>query len=100
MGLPKNGQAKPTMVTNLYYIDPGTTSLLADGMRSPADFNHKVGANFFRADLTVHWFSDPGQTLLTSLTRMDGADAGQSSSAAVFSAWTAFDTASATGAGQ
>ncbi len=48
-------------------IDPQQTSLIADGMRVRADFNHQVGANFFRADLSVLWFADPGRRLLAAL---------------------------------
>jgi len=43
---------------NLYLIDPAQSSLVADGMRERSDYNHKVGSNFFRADLTVHWYAD------------------------------------------
>jgi hypothetical protein len=52
---------------NLYQIDPAQSSLIADGMRVQSDYNHRVGANFFRADLTVHWYSDPSSALLRSL---------------------------------
>jgi type II secretory pathway pseudopilin PulG len=47
-----------TRTFDLYRIDPGQSSLIADGMREISDYNHKIGSNFFRADLTVHWFSD------------------------------------------
>jgi hypothetical protein len=61
---------------NLYQIDPAQSSLIADGMRVQSDYNHRVGANFFRADLTVHWFPDPSGALLRSLpTDKDAADA-------------------------
>jgi len=36
------------------------TTLLADGFRTQDDFNHEVGANLFRADSSVAWFSDRG----------------------------------------
>jgi type II secretory pathway pseudopilin PulG len=55
------------MTRSLYNIDPAQSSLLADGMRVRSDCNHRVGVNFFRADLTVHWFNDPGARLLSSL---------------------------------
>ena len=42
-------------------------SLIADGMRVKSDYNHKVGVNFFRADLTVHWYIDPSRRLQDSL---------------------------------
>lgn len=34
-------------------------AMVADGIRSQSDFNHKVGTNVLRADLTVSWFSTP-----------------------------------------
>jgi prepilin-type N-terminal cleavage/methylation domain-containing protein len=44
-------------------IDPAQSSLIADAMRSQADINHRVGVNFFRADMSVHWYVDRSQTL-------------------------------------
>lgn len=35
-------------------------AMVADGMASRADYNHRVGANVLRADLTVSWFADVG----------------------------------------
>jgi type II secretory pathway pseudopilin PulG len=52
---------------NLYQIDPAQSSLIADGMRVQSDCNHRVGVNFFRADLTVHWYPDPTGALMRSL---------------------------------
>jgi type II secretory pathway pseudopilin PulG len=52
---------------NLYQIDPAQSSLIADGMRLQSDCNHRVGVNFFRADLTVHWYPDPTGALMRSL---------------------------------
>lgn len=43
----------------LYDIDPSSTSLIADALRSREEFNHAMGVNFFRADLTIRWFNDP-----------------------------------------
>lgn len=54
---------------DLYRIDPAQSSLLADGMRIKSDYNHKVGVNFFRADLTVHWYSDPTGSLDSHMAR-------------------------------
>ena len=56
-----------TTTRNLYQIDPAQSSLIADGMRVQSDCNHRVGANFFRADLTVHWYADLSGSLATSL---------------------------------
>jgi len=38
-------------------LDP-RTALIADGMRTHLDFNHSVGTNVLRADLSVEWFAD------------------------------------------
>lgn len=53
-----SGNVPAPRTFDLYRIDPGQSSLIADGMREISDYNHKIGSNFFRADLTVHWFSD------------------------------------------
>ena len=53
---------RPT-TQSLWNIDPAQSSLIADGMQVKSDYNHKVGVNFFRADLSVHWFADPNSRL-------------------------------------
>lgn len=74
---------------NLFRIDPAQSSLLADGMRVRSDINHKVGANFFRADLTVQWFPDPNGRLAAHLPEhKDDASAGL-----VLDLWSWFDQA-------
>lgn len=79
----------------LYKIDPAQSSLLADGLRTQADYNHKVGVNFFRADLTVHWFEDPTSSLATILpVSKDVATA-----TGVDSAWHMFDASASGGPG-
>jgi type II secretory pathway pseudopilin PulG len=79
---------------NLYQIDPAQSSLIADGMRVQSDCNHKVGANFFRADLTVHWFPDPTGELLHSLPT----DKNASLADPVLNAWGDMDASTAGGA--
>jgi len=70
-------------------IDPSTTSLIADSLRSREDINHKSGINFFRADLTIRWYNDPGMTLRGRLAETkEGANA-----TAVNSAWDTLDAA-------
>jgi len=51
--------ARTRTTRNLWAIDPSQSSLIADGMQIRSDYNHKVGVNFFRADMTVHWYNDP-----------------------------------------
>lgn len=83
---PSAGDAGPT-TRELYKIDPAQSSLLADGLRTRSDYNHKVGVNFFRADLTVHWFADPTSSLSTILP----VDKNVSTPTAVDNAWHWFD---------
>jgi hypothetical protein len=42
-------------------------AMVADGMRVQSDYNHRVGSNVLRTDLTVAWFADPGGTLAARL---------------------------------
>lgn len=53
--------------TVLSLIEPAQTSLLVDGFRTQSDYNHRVGANVFRADLSVGWFADPSGRVRSSL---------------------------------
>ena len=86
--------SQPIMTRQLFRIDPAQSSLIADGMRSQADINHRIGANFFRADLTVHWYHDQARTLTSSIP----VDADSStSSIAVVSIWNLFDRAANSG---
>jgi type II secretory pathway pseudopilin PulG len=80
---------------NLYQIDPAQSSLIADGMRVSSDCNHRVGVNFFRADLTVHWYSDPTRRLAGSLPD----DKDDATAAPVDQAWGDLDHAANGGAG-
>ncbi len=59
------------------------SSLIADGMRVQSDCNHRVGVNFFRADLTVHWYADPLGNLAASLPT----DKNASTAQPVIDAW-------------
>lgn len=47
-------------------------AFLTDGMRTQADFSHKVGANVLRADYSVSWFADTGGVIYRSLPTGDG----------------------------
>jgi prepilin-type N-terminal cleavage/methylation domain-containing protein len=78
------------MTNNLFRIDPSQASLLSDGMREQSDFNHRNGSNFFRADLTVHWFNDRSEVVYNQLAK----DPATASPAAIQNAWTIFDSAS------
>lgn len=44
-------------------IEPSRAALVADSLRTKLDFNHEVGANVLRADLSVYWYRDNGSLL-------------------------------------
>lgn len=73
-------------------IDPEQTSLIADGMRERSDINHRVGANYFRADLTVHWYNDSAMLLSSAIPD----DKDSASASTVLQMWSLFDRASTT----
>jgi hypothetical protein len=85
---PASGLRATTTV--LWNIDPSQSSLIADSMRSQLDYNHASGVNFFRADLSVHWFDDPDGSIRHSLPESKDQPGGGT---AVSEAWNALDAA-------
>lgn len=80
---------RPNVIQNrLYFIDPSHSSLIADGLRTRSDYNHKIGVNFFTADLSVHWYDDADRALLLSLPESKDDAVSQQP---VVEAWTRFD---------
>lgn len=79
-------------ITSVNLISPGAqvprTALLADGMATRQDFNHTIGTNILRTDLSVHWYLDAGGAIYWSL-----ADAQVQGAAdqAVSRAWDTYD---------
>lgn len=49
-------------------INP-TSALVSDSMRSQLDFNHRVGTNVLRANISVEWYGDNSGRLVTLLPR-------------------------------
>ncbi len=49
----------PNGSTRLSFIEPSRAALAADGLRTIEDYNHKVGLNVLRADLSLFWWPDP-----------------------------------------
>lgn len=49
---------------SLIQIFQPTPALVADGLRTRDEYNHRVGANVLRGDLSVFWFKDPGGSLV------------------------------------
>lgn len=68
-------------------MDPGTT-IVSDGIRSQADYNHTVGNNMLKADLSVSWYEDSTRAVYNSLAA-DGDS--YSARSAVMSAWGEMD---------
>jgi len=72
---------------NLTKIEPRVTALVSDGMRTRSDYNHKVGSNVLRADLSVTWYRDETGALFRSLPL----DESQASTDPVAAAWDLID---------
>lgn len=88
-GIPRNGQPV-TWTSILDQIEPSSSALIVDGLRTRADVNHAQGLNIFRADLSATWFSDPSGHLMDSLpASVDAANASQQ----VEDAWGMLDSA-------
>lgn len=88
-GVSRNGQ--PIVWTSILdQIEPNSSALIVDGIRTRADVNHAQGLNIFRADLSATWFSDPSGRLAESLPdSVDAANASQQ----VEDAWGMLDSA-------
>lgn len=54
----------PNDAIQLNAIRPQRTSLIADGMRTELDYNHREGSNVLRADMSLFWFADAQGALL------------------------------------
>lgn len=59
----------PARLTDVLSKMLPNTALVSDGFRFQSDFNHKVGANIFRANLSVSWFNDVNQDVLSLLPK-------------------------------
>ncbi len=77
-------------LTNVMYrISPQRSALVSDGLRTQSDYNHRVGSNVFRADLSVVWVPDPRLTVSEALPeKKEDAVSGSP----VENAWHFFDT--------
>lgn len=56
------------MTKRLSRMKPAST-LISDGLRSQSDFNHQIGANIMRADISVSWFNDSAKKVSDSLAK-------------------------------
>lgn len=79
----------PNGSLRLSRIEPGTTALVADGLRTQADYNHEVGCNVLRADMAVLWFSDNDRKFASGLPK----SVMEASATTIQSAWDLLDQA-------
>ncbi|MCW5776320.1 MAG: hypothetical protein KIS87_07780 [Phycisphaeraceae bacterium] len=42
-------------------IEPSRSAIVTDGLRTKEDFNHKIGLNVLRADISLSWLTDGGR---------------------------------------
>jgi competence protein ComGC len=81
-----SSSGQPVMSRRLFKIRP-SCSLIADGMRNQADYNHQVGANVMRADISVVWYNDSSKKVADSLPK----DNEQPSESQIQDAWNDLD---------
>lgn len=68
--------------------DPLSFALLSDGMRTRPDYNHRVGNNLLKTDLSVAWYNDVGGYIAGLLPADDN---GRHRGMGVTGAWDALD---------
>jgi hypothetical protein len=79
----------PDGVRQIERIDPQTSALVTDGLRTVTDYNHKIGSNVLYADLSVRWFLDAGGSV-SQLLRDGGGDGNEGGS--YKDIWKTFDS--------
>jgi type II secretory pathway pseudopilin PulG len=77
--------------TTLSEIEPKRSALLSDSLRTQEEYNHSVGANVLRADLSVYWFNDHQQSVTSYLGKDDGTGAAFTSPSSLGHIWQSFD---------
>ena len=82
-------------VIDLFRITPSRTALVSDGMRTLNDYNHIVGANVLRADLSTGWVDDRTGSGVSSLLSSTGRPDMAISSEQMDMAWRQLDGADA-----
>lgn len=86
---PSSGVPGAPLTNVMYRISPQHSALVSDGLRTQSDYNHRVGSNVIRADLSVVWVPDPRLMVSEALPEKKE-DA--ISASPVESAWHFFDT--------
>ncbi len=72
----------------------GERAVISDSLRTQADFNHKIGCNFLRGDLSATWYSDPARVLMAGLP---ASESDLQAAARVADAWEVLDGIDANG---
>lgn len=86
-------QGSNARTNNLFRIDPANSSLMVDGLRTQFDYNHRVGANVFRADLSVGWYSDEGGLVAQLLAKSKEESESSQAAVNIEAIWNRLDTA-------
>lgn len=68
--------------------DQASLALVTDGLRTRPDYNHRIGNNLLRLDLSVEWYEDVGG-FVSGLLPTD--DRGRHRAPGIAAAWQAFD---------
>lgn len=66
----------------------GRAALVADALRTQSDFNHQIGTNVLRADLSANWYADPSSRIRYNLP---AEDADPAAATKVIDAWNELD---------
>lgn len=77
--------------TKLDWMEPADITLVSDGLSSPDDFSHRLGANVLRADLAAGWIDDADGSIVNLLAR------NTTSSDSINQAWKVLDEAASDG---
>lgn len=74
--------------SRLANMDPKTV-LITDGMRSVVDYNHRSGNNILRADMSVSWYADDQNYIVSLLSQTEDTPG---AGVPLASSWAALDT--------
>jgi competence protein ComGC len=78
---------------DLFRILPARTALVSDGMRTLSDYNHIVGTNVLRADLSTGWVNDLQNGGIASMYDMAEGENAPLPGNAIEEAWARLDQA-------
>lgn len=78
----------PTGNGNFLDKIPSRMALVVDALRTQGDFNHRIGTNVLRADLSANWYPDPSSRISQGLP---AGDADPAAASKVTGAWHELD---------